>query len=150
MPNRMISLSEEMFERLKLEENASGLIDKCLRNYYDLISSPKDKLEEIKKEIEIKNQQASVLQNKVIEMEKKKEEIVEQQLQEYNQKEDSEEVWERRKKLQREAFNLYEVDKEKAEEIFIEFFNLLREKRINNMIEFMQAKGINRKPEKKR
>jgi hypothetical protein len=148
MANRYISLPDELNDKLKLEENASGLITKLLTDHYFLVTSPMEKLEEVKKDIEKRNQEAESLQIKINEMERKKEEIVNRELEKEATKEDSEEVWERRKRLQREAFNNYEVEKDKAEELFLEFFNLLREKKVNNMVEFMQSKQIKRREKK--
>jgi hypothetical protein len=148
MANRYISLPDELNDKLKLEENASGLITKLLIDHYSLVTSPIEKLEEVKREIEKRSQEANSLQIKIDEMQRRKDEIVEQELQKETNKEDSEEVWERRKRLQREAFNNYEVEKDKAEELFLEFFNLLREKKVSNIIEFMQSKQIKRKEKK--
>jgi len=149
MANRFISLTEELNNKLKQEDNASALISVLLVNHYNLTQSPKDKLDEIKKEIEIRNQQVNSLQIKVDDMEKKKDEIVEERIKEESVKEDTEETWNRRRALQKEAFNNYMVDKDTADELFNEFFGLLRSNYVSNIVEFMLKKGIKRK-EKKR
>ena len=149
MAQRYIYLNEELNNKLKEEENASALICKLLMNHYELTNSPIDKLDELKREIEKKNQEAESLRNKIQEMENKREKVIEEEIKKENAREDSDEVWERRKKLQREAFNNYDVEKEKAGEVFEEFFVLLKSGLVKNMVEFCEEKGIKRKEKKK-
>jgi hypothetical protein len=148
MAQRYIYLSDELNEKLKLEENVSNLIQRLLLNHYSLTTSPIEKLEEVKRDIEKKNQEAESLRIKVEIMEKKKEEIVKRELEEESLKEDSEERWQRIKKLQREVFNNYDWDKERVEELFNEFFGLLKEGKIKNLIEFAEMKQVKRKEKK--
>jgi len=145
MVNKTISLSQEIFDKLRGEDNASALIDTLLINHYNLVQSPKEKWEELKKEIELKSQQAESLQNKVEAMEKKKDEMINIELEKESMKEESEETWERRKKLQYEVFKLWDIKKDEFDLLFNEFFNLLKEHKINNVIEFMNLHNINRK-----
>ena len=141
MATRYISLSDDLNERLKLEENASRLIQELLTKHYNSLASPKDKLEELKSEIEIKTKEAEKLNSKVLEIEKRKDEYIQEEI----KKVEKEPNWERTRILQRELINNYLIDKDKKEEVFEDFFNLLREGRVKNMVDYMDSKGIKRK-----
>ena len=141
MPNKMISLPDDLYNKLKSEPKASTLIQNLLIAYYNSQSSPKDKLEELKFEIENKTKEAEKLNAKVQEIEKRKDEYIREEL----QKEEKIPNWERTKILQRENINNYLIDKDKREEVFEDFFNLLKEGKIKNMVEYMDSKGIKRK-----
>jgi ABC-type phosphate transport system auxiliary subunit len=148
MTNRMITIPEDLNDKLKLEENASKLIQQLLNNHYNLIQTPKEKLDEVKHEIEKKTQEAEALINKVNAMELKKAEILNNQIAEAAKEEDSTRRLQLRKQLFREAFNSYDIPKEKIEDLFNEFMKMFEENKIERVVEFMQLKQIERKPPK--
>jgi hypothetical protein len=145
MANRYISLPDELNKRLKQEENASELIQRLLFSYYNLVQSPQDKLEEIKKEIEIKEQQATSLQLKVNEMERKKEQIINERIKEEEVKEVSEERRLKLRALHKEAFFTYEINRDDVELLLDEYYSLLNKHQISSIIEYMQLKNINKR-----
>ena len=145
----MLYLPEDLYEKLKGEENSSALIQTLLRNHYSLVESPKDKLDEIKKNIEKQNQEAHILEKRVEEMEKRKDEIVQRGIEEAEKNEyNSKDKWERQRPFLREVFNNWEIEKDKIEGLFDEFFDLIQEGKVGNIIEFMQIKKINKKEKK--
>ena len=141
MPNKMISLPTDLYDKIKNENNASLLIQSLLISYYNSQSNPKDKLEELKSEIEIKTKEAEKLNAKVQEIEKRKNDYIQEEI----KKVEKEPNWERTRILQRELINNYLIDKDKREEIFEDFFNLLKEGKVKNMVDYMDSKGIKRK-----
>ena len=141
MVNKTISLNAEIIERLKAEENASALINGLLVIHYNAQTSPKDKLTELKFEVERKLDEMNLIEKKVEEIEKRKNDYIQEEI----KKVEKEPNWERTRILQRENINNYLIDKDKREEIFEDFFNLLKEGKIKNMVDYMDSKGIKRK-----
>ena len=147
MVNKTISLSWEMFDKLKTEDNASQLINNLLINHYNTIGNPSEKLEEVKKQIEEKTKEAEELKEKVEEIQINRE-IAKTEIttdKEKLQKKTDEESLRLLKEHQREAFNNWAIPKEQIELLFEEYFNLLTNDKVKNIIEFMTHKGIFRK-----
>ena len=147
MVNKTISLSWEMFDKLKTEDNASQLINNLLINHYNTIGNPSEKLEEVKKQIEEKTKEAEELKEKVEEIQINRE-IAKTEIttdKEKLQKKTDEESLNLLKQHQREAFNNWAIPKEQIELLFEEYFNLLMNDEVKNIIEFMSKRGIFRK-----
>lgn len=140
----MIYFTDELYEKLKAEENVSALIQRLIKNHYDLISDPKDKLEETKKNIEKLNQEADSLIIKVGEMEKKKEEILIERIQEEEDMGVSEEKQKRIKALNREIFCGWDIQPDKIDEMLEDYYNNYKDKGIS-ILGFMGEKGIHKK-----
>lgn len=138
MKNKMISIPEELFDLLKLENNASKLISSLLFDYY---KANKENEQDLDKELEIlKQKRINAL--KVIEEEEKKihfrKEIIEKQrevevkAQEVNQAKEDEKL-----KNIKLTF-LEETGREMSEEEIAEFLDRIDKERGFNLFYYIQ------------
>lgn len=150
MVNKTISLSEELWNKLKEVDNASGLIQNILIEYFQRNENPKDKYEEISKEMELKEKELISLKEKISEIEEKKRIIAEIEAQKIKKVEEYQEPdkWEKTKNMLRYAFENYEVAKEERDLLFNEFIDLLKENRVRNLMQFCNERNIKRKERK--
>jgi arginine deiminase len=147
MVNKMISLPIDLYDKLREEHNASQLVQNLLIEHYNKEGNPADKLKEVNKEIEIKIKEADELKEKVEDIQINKE-IAKTEIiidKEKQQKKTEEEKLNDLRIHQREAFNNWVIPKEEIDALFEEYFNLLMNERVKNIIEFMNSKGIFRK-----
>ena len=149
MPARYIYFPKELSEKLDEEENISALIQGLLREHYESETSPKDKLEVIKKEIEKKITLSNELETQITNAEEKKSKIIQSSIQEEEQKEISEERQHKIKLMYEEAFMNYEINPEQLNNMINEFLELYKDKKVNNIIEYMQQHNIKHKVRKR-
>lgn len=145
----MISLRKDNFEKLQAIDNVSGLINNLLDDYFKNSEDPKEKLKMINLEIERKSLESEQIKNKLQEIELRKEEFINRKLSEEEKEEEQNKKWDRIRLLQHEAFKSYIVKEEEREFIFEEFFLLLKEGKVKNLIEFCLNKNIQRKQNKR-
>ena len=143
----MVYFDNEAEELLGSIEGKGTLINQLIKDHFS--STDEDY---IRRKIEEKNHELEFLQKKL-------DKLIEIRLASQNRdipkfpqrsKEEVEaERWERRRPLQRDAFNSYEIPKDLIEQEFEEFFNLIKNNKVKNIVEFMEIKGYEKKERRK-
>jgi len=141
-----IYFKDEINEKLKSEENKSALINKLLGEYYGTADGKKKA--EITEMIDKLNNQKAVWEEKMIFLTEEEKEEARKEAEEERQKRadkekwlNSAERWAGLEPIMRKAFQAYS----QSEEMFKEFFKMLKEGKIKNLIQFAEMKGLKTK-----
>lgn len=142
MPQVNFYLSEEMYQKIKGEANKSKLITELLTAHYQIHTPITQKIEDTEKEVKRKQEELEALnQTKAVkdQEQQKREEIQEHQRIIYDH---SAEKMELRERLQRDAFEKYDIPKTDQDRIFKEYLELLKTNVVRCLNEFMMQRGI--------
>ena len=145
MATRYIYLSDEINNKLKLEENASNLIVTLLTQHYEKQETPQEKLSTIQTDIDQKQKELEYTLEEIKQIEARKEEELNKMANREIPEDIIKQRWERMRLVQREAFNYWDIPTDLIETEFNEFLELLRNQKIGNMVVFMNSKGYKRK-----
>ena len=139
--HKMLSLDEDLFDRLAQEENASSLIESLLEAHYaskidpNMIVAELSSLEAQKRAAEARLQEAQASkeaeQKKAAENFPKKKEIVSDP--------------EHMKILMRGCLNDYQITEGDKEILFEEFYSLYSDKKVKNLMEWAEGKGLQKR-----
>lgn len=131
MRNKTISVQEEIWDKLKEEDNASFLINKLLRAHYLTNSNSKEDLinkeKRIIDELQSFNEEKKLELNKV-ELEVKKIESIELTKE---QKEEKEKLKQEEKEIYVQSIAIQELKRELTREELKEYFELMRDNKTN-------------------
>lgn len=146
--NKIFCLDAEIIEELKILPNASAFVNQMLKDYFMTSKPIKDELEEKRKELQELQEQTKELEVKTKEIEYIEEKNKEEEVKKKEEYENSNERWNKLSAIQLDAFKMYEVPKDKLQELFKEYILMLKDGEVHNIIEYMKLKRIN-KHEKK-
>jgi hypothetical protein len=149
MATRYIYLPDELNNKLRNEENASGLIQELLTRHYSISIKLPEKKEIIEQNILNLTKEAVKIEQEIKDMDeielklrRERDEVIRQ---EKERKYSDPKYWERIKVMMRSLFSKYDIEKGSFEPFLEEFMTLLQEKKIKNAEEFMELKGIKKK-----
>ena len=151
MGSTIFYVPDDLMSELKQVGNRSALITELLREYFNK-AKPLEELRQTKlKESQTLIQEAEIL-DKEIKQEKEQLLKQEQEAKKLTEAEDKEKEAERKQK-QRNTFKdiflkNWETSKEEVESLLDEFFKLIKEEKIVNVLGFMELKQIKRKEKK--
>lgn len=147
MGARYIYLTDELNNLLKNEPNASGLIQRLLKEYYEKSINPKEHAEELKKQIDLKVEELNNAEKQAEELEQKqqKNKLLVDELLEEEIEEKKARIKQRADEIERECFfdNYLFSEEMDKEALFQEF-----KKSGERIPVFMKNKGIERRAKK--
>jgi len=138
----MISIDKDLLARLRLESNASSLIESLLTAYYEAKADPKAMKAEIM-QLEAQKQALEGKQKQAEEAEQA--EASKKAAAEIEVKPKAEIEPERKKAMQREAFDGWDFPKEHADKMFEAFYSELESGMSKNLIEYCKRYNIKKK-----
>jgi len=143
--NKMISIDEDLLARLRLESNASSLIESLLTAYYGAKADPKA----MKAEIMRLEAQKQAAEGDLQAIEAKEAEAKKTAAAEIEVKPKAEMDPAKKKAIQRQAFDGWDFPKEHADKMFEAFYSELESGMSKNLIEYCKRYNIKKKEKSK-
>jgi len=148
--NKTISIEEDIFNRLKKESNASDLIERLLKAYFKETENPDaNAIKERIKAVEAQKQAYEGDLMAVTIKEQERQQAIETDMlrraKEAEAEKVSPEFLAHRKSMQREAFDLFDIPKEKKDSLFDEYFAELDLGMVRNLTTWAANKGFKKK-----